>query len=165
MNWIVSIFRMANSNWTSRIFTLVLILLGTYSATTIFKAKATTVKADCTPYQEQVKILSQTLEQVSKAVDALAGAKTTSFTGMEAGLSFAYYRDTTAIPLLSLCCDIGGPITNGTYIPAWYWDGLDTLKKPLTQSQQQVILKDLKKKLDSAKWKVDSINKQQKSKT
>ena len=129
MNWIVSIFRMANSNWTSRIFTLVLILLGTYSATTIFKAKATTVKADCTPYQEQVKILSQTLEQVSKAVDALAGAQTTSFTGMGTGLIFASLPDTT--------------------------------KKPLTQSQQQVILKDLKKKLDSAKWKVDSINKSQ----
>lgn len=131
MKYIVSIFQVINRNWTSRMFTLVLILLGTYSATTIFKAKATTVKADCTPYQEQVKILSQTLEQVSRAVDVLSGAHTTSAVSPNLGeissnLVFAVYRDTI---------------------------------KPVTTQQ---ILKELRKKIDSAKWKVDSINKQQK---
>lgn len=52
MNWIASIFKMANQNWTSRIFTLVLIGLLTYSATTIFSAKAKVKCQDCTPYQK-----------------------------------------------------------------------------------------------------------------
>ena len=131
MKYIVSIFQVINRNWTSRMFTLALILLGTYSATTIFTAKAKVRCEDCTPYQEQVRILSQTLEQVSRAVDVLSGAHTTSAVSPNLGeissnLVFAVYRDTI---------------------------------KPVTTQQ---ILKELRKKIDSAKWKVDSINKQQK---
>lgn len=130
MKYIVSIFQVINRNWTSRMFTLALILLGTYSATTIFTAKAKVRCEDCTPYQEQVRILSQTLEQVSKAVDALS--QTSSY-----------------IPNL-------GEVRSNFEFASY-----DTTKRPLTQSQQQVILKNLKKKIDSARWKVDSINRSQ----
>lgn len=113
-------------NWIkgNKLLSLFILLFGVASALLIIKAKATA--ADCTPYQEQVRILSQTLEQVSKAVDALSQ---TSSHIQEGDFNYAVYIDTT--------------------------------KRPLTQSQQQVILKNLRKKIDSAKWKVDSINRSQ----
>lgn len=141
MNWIASIFRMANQNWTSRAFTLVLIAALTYSLTHIFKAKGSSQIANCEqqikPYQEQVKILSQTLDQVSKAVDALtSGRNVTGYmpTKMQWAMRSAVYRPDTT--------------------------------KPLTRNQQLIVLLKLKKAIDSAQAKVDSIDKkQQKRKT
>lgn len=83
MNWIVSIFRMANSNWTSRIFTLVLILLGTYSATQIFTAKAKAKCEDCTPYQKIAEDL----------IDAFKG-KETAFEPAQSSYRYALFIDT-----------------------------------------------------------------------
>jgi hypothetical protein len=121
---------MANANWTNRIFTLILIAAVTFSLVKIFEAKNSGVIAGCEeqvkPYAEQVKILSQTLEQVSKAVDALTSKPTTSLMSM-ASFSFAAFKDTTV--------------------------------RPMSQQQQRQELLLIKGKLDSAKRKVDSLNK------
>lgn len=71
--------------------------------------------------------LSQTLEQVSKAVDVLTGSKPTSSLMSMASFSFAVFRDTTV--------------------------------RPMSQQQQRQELLLIKGKLDSAKRKVDSLNK------
>jgi len=80
MNWIASIFRMANKDWTSRLFTLVLIGLLTYSASTIFKAK----KEDCKPYKE---IANDLMEALKKSP--------TVFEPVQSSYQFASYADTT----------------------------------------------------------------------
>lgn len=101
-NWIYSLFNAANKNWPSRIFTLVLLASIIYGAIQIFKAKNGGAIANCEeqvkPYAEQVRILSQTLEQVSKAVDALTSRPTSSLTTM-ASFSFAVFKDTTVRPM------------------------------------------------------------------
>ena len=140
-NWLILLFKEANANWKSRIFTLVLIAAVTYSVTQIFKAKGSSQTANCEtqikPYAEQVKILSQTLEQVSKAVDALTSGR--NVTG---------YMPTKTQWLMR----------SAVYRP-------DTTR-PLTRNQELIVLLKLKKMMDSAKIKVDSIDKkQQKRKT
>lgn len=89
MNWIVSIFKMANQNWTSRIFTLVLIASLTYGFTQVFKAKKNC--EDCTSFKEQNKELINALIGIKKDLSA---AVTTSYVGNEDGLMYASY-DTT----------------------------------------------------------------------
>lgn len=103
MNWIVSIFKMANAN-----------------------SGVISCEEQVKPYAEQVKILSQTLEQVSKAVDALTIKPTSSLMSM-ASFSFASFKDTTV--------------------------------RPMSQQQQRQELLLIKGKLDSAKRKLDSLNK------
>lgn len=83
MKYIVSIFQVINRNWTSRIFTLVLILLGTYSATTIFTAKAKVRCEDCTPYQRIAEDL----------IDAFKG-KETAFEPVQSSYRYALFIDT-----------------------------------------------------------------------
>lgn len=142
-NWLILLFKEANANWKSRIFTLVLIAAVTYSVTQIFKAKGSSQTANCEtqikPYAEQVKILSQTLEQVSKAVDALTK-----------GRNVVGYMPTKEQWMMAL---------TAVYRP-------DTTTRPLSRNQELIVLLKLKKKIDSAKQKIDSINRtQQKSKT
>lgn len=140
--WLILLFKEANANWKSRIFTLVLIAAVTYSVTQIFKAKGSSQIANCEtqikPYAEQVKILSQTLEQVSKAVDALTK-----------GRNVVGYMPTKEQWMMAL---------TAVYRP-------DTTR-PLTRNQELIVLLKLKRKIDSAKQKIDSINRtQQKTKT
>lgn len=97
MNWIVNIFKLANQNWTSRIFTLVLILLGTYSASTIFKAKSK--NEDCTAWQEQTKQCNEENRQLIGAFieikKELSVVKPVAYYwNKEKGFETASFRDT-----------------------------------------------------------------------
>lgn len=83
MNWIASIFKMANQNWTSRAFTLVLIGLIAFSGIQVFKAKAKIKCQDCTPYQK----IAQDL------IDAFKG-KGTAYEPQQTNYTFAVYYDT-----------------------------------------------------------------------
>jgi len=97
MNWIVNIFKLINQNWTSRVFSLVFILLGTYSVSTIFKAKA--VKEDCTAWQEQVKEVTEQNRQLIGAFieikKELSVVKPVAYYwNKESGFEFASVKDT-----------------------------------------------------------------------
>lgn len=87
-SWIISLFRAANRDWTSRLFTLILIVALTYSATKIFAAK-TNVKT-CDSCEKQRNELIQALIDIRTELEP----KTVSYSSRPDAFIFAMY-DTT----------------------------------------------------------------------
>lgn len=76
---IKDMFKAMNGSWSSRIFTLVLIALLTFSAINIFNARGRARCEDCTPYKEQNKQLIGALIDIKKDLQTTV---TTSFNGL-----------------------------------------------------------------------------------
>lgn len=130
-------------NWikANKLLSLAILLLGVASCLLIIKEKGKVQFANCEqqikPYEDKIGIYEAAFEQSNKVIDALIKG-----------------RNVTGYMPTKLQWETRAAV----YRP-------DTTK-PLTRNQELIVLLKLKKMMDSAKIKVDSIDKkQQKRKT